>query len=94
LTGITLSTAKYAATCLPSSNPDVPPDNNGSERELPPTATYRKVTDGFRSRRGADLFADIRSVFGTAARCGINAYQAILAILHGGSVLLAVEQIQ
>ena len=30
-------------------HPEVPPDNNGSERELRPTATYRKVTGGFRS---------------------------------------------
>ena len=30
-------------------HPDTPPDNNGSERELRPTATYRKVTGGFRS---------------------------------------------
>ena len=28
-------------------HPDTPPDNNGSERELRPTATYRKVTGGF-----------------------------------------------
>jgi transposase len=70
-------------------HPDAPPDNNGSERELRPTATYRKVIGGFRSRWGADLFADIRSVLGTATRRGINAYQAILAILRGGSVLQA-----
>ena len=38
-------------------HPDTPPDNNGSERELRPTATYRKVTGGFRSNWGADLFA-------------------------------------
>ena len=31
-------------------HPDAPPDNNGCERELRPTATYRKVTGGFRSR--------------------------------------------
>ena len=37
-------------------HPDTPPDNNGSERELRPTATYRKVTGGFRSQWGADLF--------------------------------------
>jgi transposase len=30
-------------------HPEVPPDNNGSERELRPTATYCKVTGGFRS---------------------------------------------
>ena len=33
-------------------HPDAPPDNNGSERELRPTATYRKVTGGFRSEVG------------------------------------------
>ena len=70
-------------------HPDVPPDNNGSERELRPTATYRKVTGGFRSNWGADLFATIRSVVGTAARRGINAHQAILTILRGRSVLQA-----
>jgi transposase len=69
-------------------HPDVPPDNNGSERELRPTATYRKVTGGFRSKWGADLFAGFRSVVGTAARRGTNAYQAIHAVLGGQSVLL------
>ena len=58
-------------------HPDVPPDNNGSERELRPTATYRKVTGGFRSDWGADLFAAVRSVVGTAARSGVDAYTAI-----------------
>ena len=69
-------------------HPDVPPDNHGSERELRPTATYRKVTGGFRSKWGADLFAGFRSVVGTAARRGTNAYQAIHAVLGGKSVLL------
>src|SRR3974377_2090462 len=43
-------------------HPDTPPDNNGSERELRPTATYRKVPRGFRSTWGSDLFANVRSV--------------------------------
>ena len=68
-------------------HPDAPPDNNGSERELRPTATYRKVTGGFRSTRGADLFAGVRSVIGTAARQGKDAYQAILAVLDGESAI-------
>jgi transposase len=66
---------------------EVGADNNGSERELRPTATYRKVTGGFRSKWGADLFAAIRSVIGTAARRGIDAYQAIRITLQGQSVL-------
>ena len=65
------------------SHPEITADNNSSERELRPTATYRKVTGGFRSNWGADLFAAIRSVIGTAKRRGIDAYQAILDTLQG-----------
>jgi transposase len=67
-------------------HPDVTADNNGSERELRPTATYRKVTGGFRSSWGADLYAAVRSVIGTAARRGIDAHQAIRTTLQGPSV--------
>lgn len=68
-------------------HPEVAPDNNSSERELRPTATYRKVTGGFRSDWGKNLFAVFRSVVGTAARRGINAYQAVRMTLSGQSVL-------
>jgi transposase len=68
-------------------HPEIAADNNSSERELRPTATYRKVTGGFRSDWGADLFAAVRSVIGTAKRRGIDAYQAITATLRGHSVL-------
>jgi len=64
-------------------HPELPADNNGSERELRPTATYRKVTGGFRSNWGADLFAGVRSVIGTAARRGMDAYQATQQTLRG-----------
>ena len=64
-------------------HPEVPADNNGSERELRPMATYRKVTGGFRSTWGADLFAAVRSVIGTAARRGTGTYQAIQQTLRG-----------
>ena len=68
-------------------HPELAADNNSSERELRPTATYRKVTGGFRSDWGADLFAAVRSVIGTAARRGIDAYQAIRDTLRGQSAL-------
>jgi transposase len=68
-------------------HPEVGADNNGSERELRPTATYRKVTGGFRSVWGANLYAALRSVIGSAARRGIDAYQAIRMTLQGQSVL-------
>ena len=68
-------------------HPEITADNNSSERELRPTATYRKVTGGFRSNWGADLFAAVRSVIGTAKRRGVDAYSAISATLRGQSVL-------
>ena len=54
-----------------------------TSRELRPTATYRKVTGGFRSDWGADLFAGVRSVIGTVARRGVGTCQAIQQTLHG-----------
>ncbi|WP_353959299.1 IS66 family transposase [Paeniroseomonas aquatica] len=68
-------------------HPDVTTDNNGSEQKLRPTDTDRKVTGGFRSTWGADLYADVRSVIGTAARRSTDAYQAIRAALQSQSVL-------
>jgi transposase len=68
-------------------HPELAADNNSSERELRPTATYRKVTGGFRSDWGANLFAAVRSVIGTATRRGISAYQAIRDTLRSQSVL-------
>jgi len=68
-------------------HPDVPPDNNGSERDLRPMVTYRKVTGGFRSDWGPDLCAAVSSVVGTAARRGVDAYHAILAVLAGRTIL-------
>jgi transposase len=64
-------------------HPDAPPDNNRSERDLRPMVTYRKVTGGFRSDWGSDLCAAFKSVVGTAARHGVDAYHAILAVLSG-----------
>jgi transposase len=68
-------------------HPEITADNNSSERELRPTATYRKVTGGFRSNWGADFYAAIRSVVGTAKRRGVGAYQAITETLQGQSAL-------
>ncbi|NBC13388.1 MAG: IS66 family transposase [Gammaproteobacteria bacterium] len=68
-------------------DPSAPPDNNGSERELRPMTTYRKVTGGFRSEWGRDLCAAVKSVIGTAKRNGLDAYQAILSVLYGKPIL-------
>jgi hypothetical protein len=61
--------------------PEIAPDNNSSERTLRPTATYRKVTGGFRSIWGADLYAAVRSSIATAAKKGSHAFHAIQSTL-------------
>ena len=58
-------------------------------------ATYRKepapakagVTGGFRSEWGADFYAALRSVIGTARRRGVDAYTTTLDTLRGNGVL-------
>jgi transposase len=59
------------------SNRAVPATNNESERSLRPCATYRKITNGFRSQWGARQYADIRAVIETGRRQSIGALQAI-----------------
>ena len=63
------------------SNRDVPATNNESERSLRPCATYRKITNGFRSQWGAIQYADIRSAIETGRRQAIGALQAIRNVL-------------
>ena len=63
------------------SNRAVPPTNNESERSPRPCATYRKITNGFRSQWGARQYADIRSVIETARRQSIGALTAIRYVL-------------
>ena len=49
-------------------NRDLPATNNGSERALRPCAVFRKITNGFRTQWGAELYADIRSIVETGRR--------------------------
>jgi transposase len=41
------------------------------------SVVFRKVTNGFRSNWGAELFAQVRSLINTAKRQGISAFDAI-----------------
>jgi transposase len=62
-------------------DPSVPATNNGSERDLRPSVVFRKVTNGFRQPWGADFFAAVRSVLGTARRQAVTPYDAIAQVL-------------
>jgi transposase len=61
----------------------VSPTNNGSEQALRPCVIFRKITNGFRSVWGADLYADIRSVLETARRRGVGILHALRLTLNG-----------
>ena len=58
----------------------VPPDNNGSERAIRNIKVKNKVSGGFRSDKGANQFAILRSVVDTAIKNGCNVFQAFLNI--------------
>jgi transposase len=55
----------------------IPPTNNSSEPAIRMSTVFRKVTNGFRSEWGRDLFAAVRSVVNTGKRQGLSAYQAM-----------------
>jgi transposase len=55
----------------------MPPTTNSSEQAIRMSTVFRKVTNGFRSDGGRDLFAAVRSVVNTGKRQGLSAYQAI-----------------
>jgi len=63
-------------------NTTIPPTNNASEQALRFSVIFRKVTNGFRSDWGRDLFADVRSVINTGKRQGLSAFQAISYALN------------
>jgi transposase len=68
-------------------NRAVPYTNNASERALRPSVIFRKVTNGFRSKWGAHLFAAVRSVVDTGRQNGLSVFQAIRDTLDGNSII-------
>ena len=60
----------------------IPPTNNASEQALRWSVIFRKVTNGFRSDWGRDLFAHVRSIVNTGKRQGLSAFEAILVALN------------
>jgi transposase len=55
----------------------VPPTNNSSEQAIRMSTIFRKVTNGFRSQWGKDLFANVRSIVNTGKRQGLSAFQSL-----------------
>jgi transposase len=62
-------------------DPTIPPTNNSSEQALRWSVIFRKITNGFRSNWGRDLFAMIRSIVNTGRRQGLSTFESILVAL-------------
>ena len=61
---------------------NIPFDNNLSERDLRIIKTKTKISGGFRSEHGAQIYCDVISIIRTAKKRGINPFQAILDIFN------------
>ena len=62
-------------------NPEIPPDNNGSERGIRKLKIKQKISGAFRSENGADAFHAIHSIADTAWKNGQSPLNAILALV-------------
>jgi transposase len=71
-------------------DPTIPPTNNSSEQALRWSVIFRKVTNGFRSDWGRDLFAAVRSIVNTGKRKGFSAFESILIALNPLKSLFAI----
>lgn len=60
--------------------PDVPPDNNGSERAIRNVKVKQKVSGQFKTQRGAEIYAIIRSVTDTCIKNDQNVLLAFSTI--------------
>jgi transposase len=58
-------------------NPEIPPDNNGSERAIRNFKVKQKVSGFFKSIEGSNAYAVLRSVIDTAIKNNKNPYLAI-----------------
>lgn len=61
-------------------NPDVPYDNNASERAVRPLKIKQKVSGMFKSDNGADAFCQLHSIVETAKKNNQDPFKALIAI--------------
>jgi transposase len=66
------------------SNPDIPSDNNASERAIRLFKIKYKVSGCFRSDKGADMYTQLLSIADTAKKNGKSRFQALNLIAKEG----------
>jgi transposase-like protein len=66
-----------------TTNWDIPPDNNGSERDIRMIKLRQKVSGCLRSPTGAQQFCAIRSYLSTAAKHGRDFFTTLVMLAEG-----------
>jgi len=61
----------------------IPPDNNGCERDIRMTKLRQKVSGCLRTIAGARQFCAIRSYLSTAAKHGLGLFTALVILTEG-----------
>lgn len=67
-------------------HPNIPPDNNGSERAIRNVKVKLKVSGQFKSFQGANDYATLRSIIDTSRKRGFNEFDSLTRIISGNSV--------
>jgi hypothetical protein len=66
-----------------TTNPAIPPDNNGSERDIRMIKLRQKISGCLRTLTGAQQFCAIRSYMSTAAKHGKHAFETLVMLTEG-----------
>lgn len=67
-------------------NPNIPPDNNGSERAIRNIKVKQKVSGQFKSEQGAIDYANLRSIVDTSRKRGLDEFGALRDMIAGISI--------
>ncbi|MEA2028705.1 MAG: IS66 family transposase [Campylobacterota bacterium] len=67
-------------------NPNIPPDNNASERAIRNIKVKLKVSGQFKSKQGAIDYANLRSIIDTARKRGMDEFDALHRMINGESL--------
>ncbi len=67
-------------------HPDIPPDNNGSERAIRNVKVKLKVSGQFKTLQAAEDYASLRSIVDTSRKRGVNEFDALVGVISGRNV--------